>query len=134
VGVEVSQRYSFYSGDHECEHIVRFEPRVPQASMVHCYLFAPKAHIERAHAAVMTATGCRLFNRLRGRGYIADAEPQPATVSAESWYFEWSFGAKNGSIDAELIVEPWNIFLTQLIEMRRQATPGQAKAPVKGKK
>ena len=104
---------------------MRFEPRVPQASMVHCYLFAPKSHIERAHAATIAATGARLFNRLRGRGYLADvaAEPVDGSVCAETWYFEWSFGSKNGAIDAELIVEPWRVFLDHLVRLRRAEPP-----------
>ncbi len=104
---------------------MRFEPRVPQASMVHCYLFAPKSHIERAHAATIAATGSRIYNRLRGRGYLADiaAEPMDGSVCAETWYFEWSFGGKNGAIDAELIVEPWRVFLDHLVRLRRAEPP-----------
>ena len=102
--------------------------------MVHCYLFAPKAHIDRAHAAATAATGCRLFNRLRGRGYLPDSEPQPPSVSKEAWYFEWSFGTKNGAIDAEFVMEPWRVFLEQLVKLRQSGASETKQPSSKGKK
>eukprot|EP00948_MAST-09A_sp_MAST-9A-sp1_P003648 g3648.t1 len=89
---------------------IRFEPESPKSCMIHCYFTAPELKfnelcrkIERAHRAVSRSQKIRLFNRLRGEGYISN-----------SAYFEWTMGPFNRRLFVENLEAGWKEFLVHL--------------------
>merc|ERR1712060_637642 len=87
------------SEHHLIKHVVRFEPPVPEATLVHGYLQGSADILEEAHARVQKTTGIRLWKKLRGVGYRADCASASGTaVSLNSshktreLYFEWNMG------------------------------------------
>merc|ERR1712032_1344011 len=57
------------SDDVAVKRVLRFEPAEPQSCLVHGCLHGNREELEAAHERVQQATGFKLWNTLRGRGY-----------------------------------------------------------------
>ncbi|CAJ1455536.1 unnamed protein product [Effrenium voratum] len=76
--------------------VLRFEPEVPEACMVHGYVKAAEEEVTAAHERVVAKSQIRLWNKLRGPGFF------PGET-----YFELSMGPQNGAIPEAVYLEGW---------------------------
>eukprot|EP00928_Gymnodinium_smaydae_P028868 TRINITY_DN21900_c0_g1_i1.p1 TRINITY_DN21900_c0_g1~~TRINITY_DN21900_c0_g1_i1.p1 ORF type:complete len:400 (+),score=51.46 TRINITY_DN21900_c0_g1_i1:65-1264(+) len=94
-------------------HIVRFEPPVPEAALVHGYLHGSVDGLEEAHARVQKETGIRLWNKLRGQGY---RRGNADTIgSSEEQYFEWNMGPANALLPMKDFLKGWDALAKELM-------------------
>merc|ERR1740121_3341194 len=102
------------SDDPSIKHVVRFEPPVPEACLVHVYVSGDEAGLEASHARVMKETGIRLWNRLRGPGYPA-AQGMKDAPSPTEQYFEWNMGPANSQIPTQDFLQGWQALAMELM-------------------
>ena len=89
------------SADDSTRRVLRFDPPVPTACMVHVYLRGSEAVLAAARAKVKAATGATLWNRLRGKGH---------GKLHDELYFELSMGPTNAAIPLEAVLEAFRAF------------------------
>jgi hypothetical protein len=99
------------SEDLDVRKILRFEPCVPESCMVHVYIMggSSPAALEAAHERVISATGIRLWNNLRGVGYAIDS-----TTTKNEQYFEWNMGPANSAFPNQVFLDGWRAFAKEL--------------------
>lgn len=102
---------SALSADATVGSAVRFEPPLPESCMVHGYLKGTEQDMEEAHAKALKASGIRLWNRLRGRGYASDGKLDGLAAEV---YFEWNMGPANAAIPTEIYLRGWKAFAEEL--------------------
>eukprot|EP00984_Skeletonema_dohrnii_P033875 scaffold31942_cov155-Skeletonema_dohrnii-CCMP3373.AAC.5 len=89
------------NADSNVQRIVKFDPALPQTSMIHGYLKASLDDCKRALLTVEQSTGIRVLMRLNK---INDDE------SSFGCRFEWSIGTSNVLIDDEHFIKGWQEF------------------------
>lgn len=107
------------SGDPMVKAVLRFEPPLPEACLVHGYVAGTEEALEAAHTHVREETGLRLWNRLRGRGYRAPPTGAAAAQREEELYFEWNMGPANAAQPTELFVTAWRALAQALADSSR---------------
>lgn len=102
------------SEDSLVRHLVRFEPPIPEATLVHGYLRGSVDGLEAAHSRVQKETGLRLWSKLRGHGYRS---PSASTTEphSEEHYFEWNMGPANASLLTEDFLRGWVALAKELM-------------------
>lgn len=102
------------SEDSTVRQIVRFEPPIPEACLVHAYLQGSEEGLEAAHARACERTGLRLWGKLRGRGYSMDCENSNGDASHDECYFEWPMGPANCALPIEAFLKGWRALAEEL--------------------
>lgn len=100
------------------DKFVVFDPPLPETNMIHVYLKASIEDCETARDIVLHDTGVSVFNRIREIPEIDSSRKLGFGA-----YFEWTIGTMNCSIDNEVILNSWKIFLEVL-----QSVKGNAKS------
>jgi len=98
------------STDVDVRRILRFEPPTPEACMIHGYVRGTAEEMEAIHKQVASTTGCKLWNRLRGRGYRAGASTVGEACLADESYFEWNMGPANAALPTSTFLDAWKAF------------------------
>ena len=87
--------------------LLRFDPPVPQVSLVHVYLRCSPQQATAACDAAEAESGVRVFSRIRGTGMAG-------TPAAAQSYFEFNMGPLNAAVGDEVWVKGWGAFLAKL--------------------
>lgn len=99
------------SADAAVRQVLRFEPPAPEACLIHGYVRGAAVEaLEAIHGQVTSTTGCRLWNRLRGRGYCADPCAEGEVGSGGEFYFEWNMGPANAELPVDAFLSAWKAF------------------------
>eukprot|EP00729_Bicosta_minor_P009533 gene9533-33185_t len=101
---------------------VRLWPKVPNASMIHVYIYGNPEDLMQVHAIAEKISGVALFREFIGRGF-GNRFAQEG-LCKESWqYFEWRMGANHAEITNDELVQAWTVFLDtlQLHNERKEA-------------
>ncbi len=88
---------------------VKFDPPTPETNMIHVYFSASVAECEKARDLVLKEHGVSIFTRLR-------EIPSSDSLSQKGFgaRFEWTIGDANGSIDNEVFISSWDLFINKL--------------------
>ena len=91
-----------------CGKLMKFNPPLPEVSLVHVYIHASREECEKAKVQVFAEKNVNVYSRLRG------GEDDPVQ------YFEWNMGDVNGRIDDSVFVDCWESFFGFVEEIRRE--------------
>eukprot|EP00931_Biecheleriopsis_adriatica_P009072 TRINITY_DN110182_c0_g1_i1.p1 TRINITY_DN110182_c0_g1~~TRINITY_DN110182_c0_g1_i1.p1 ORF type:complete len:396 (-),score=71.51 TRINITY_DN110182_c0_g1_i1:47-1234(-) len=103
------------SADPDVKKVLRFEPPVPQACLVHGYVKGTEQALTEAHSRVREQTGISLWNGFRGPGYAADASSDVCNKGAPAEiYFELNMGPANAAISSETFLTSWRALAKEI--------------------
>merc|ERR1719272_2420271 len=92
---------------------VRFWPRVPNACMIHVYIYGHPEDLMRVHKVAEQISGVALFDTFQGHGF--GYRFNQGAFTQESWqYFEWRMGVGHEQVTEDDLVHAWAVFLEQL--------------------
>lgn len=90
--------------------LIRFDPPIPQVSMIHVYLNVNTEICIKARDATIQEVGISCFARIR-----------EATIgkTKDQSYFEFNMGPLNSSIALEKWIQGWESLINKLIELQK---------------
>ena len=92
---------------------VRFWPRVPNASMIHVYVYGHPEDLMRVHKIAEQISGVALFEGFNGDGF--GYRFKQGAFARDSWqYFEWRMSVGHEQVTEDDLVYAWTVFLEQL--------------------
>jgi threonine aldolase len=97
------------SADYTIHQVVRFDPEIPETSMVHGYLRISADACTKAAAIASERCGIRVLHRVKDI-----LEHEPAYQAGFRSKFEWAIGEQNGSVKDATYLAGWTEFAQEV--------------------